>query len=62
MTILIVLLITVIVFIISITWYKIEKKQNPYTTDYTYFLMTIIIVTCIILLTGIFIVGYIIGI
>lgn len=59
---LIVLLIIAIVYIVSITRYKIEKKQNPYTPDYTYFLMTTIIVTCIILLTGTFIVGYIISI
>lgn len=62
MIVLITLFVIVIVFIVSITRYKIEKKQNPYTTDYTYFLMTTIIVTCIILLTGTFIVGYIIGI
>lgn len=62
MIILIVLLIIAIVFIVSITRYKIEKKQNPYTPDYTYFLMTTIIITCIVLLTGTFIVGYIISI
>lgn len=62
MIILIVLLIIAIVYIVSITRYKIEKKQNPYTPDYTYFLMTTIIITCIVLLTGTFIVGYIISI
>lgn len=62
MIILIILLIMAVVFIISIARYKIEEKQNPYTPDYTYFLMTTIIITCIVLLTGTFIVGYIIGI